>query len=191
MKAFRRTILIGIALLLLTACVEIPALDGSLGAGEGGGGPKPRPVETAAPDAWLTYVSNEFGFALDYPPYLSVVENRGDDDHFLLLRVRLLGPEASDPVLREHGPGEFALEVFANPEELELRAWLDTHGWPFGKKPDTASSIEIGGKPALEITTGRMLAPNRYIYLSLNGTVIRMAPIGPQSARILNSFRLL
>ena len=199
MKLALLIVLTGAALLWLAACRE----EGFTGTSDmsdpvatspsADGGARREVLASGAVDkqSWQTYVNKDFGFSIDYPPSVTVVESRTNGHGSLLLSVRLLGPEETSPVLRDRAPGRFALAVFANRERLALAAWLDANGWPFGAGLGDASSIEIGGAAALDIATGRMLAPNRYIYVASNGVIIRMAPIGSESERILNSFRLL
>jgi hypothetical protein len=136
-------------------------------------------------------VNERFGFAFHYPPALRVVESQGDGTGARLLQLRLLGAEHDDPLLRDRFPGHFALEVFANPRRLALPDWLDEHGWPFGKHGSTLAAITVGGIAALDMSTGRMLSPNRYIYLATDGFIIRLTPLGLASETILHSFRVL
>lgn len=161
--------------------------------------PGPEPVGSISPGSsteaqaeFSTYESDEFGFAFEYPAELVPSENRGRETSAgaLLFTVRLLGPEESDPVLREHAIGRFSVDVLANPRKLAARDWLDAHGWPFGRG-EGASATEVGGAPALDVTTGRELAPNRFLYVSRNEVMLRIAPTGSESGGILASFRFL
>lgn len=180
-----------VSLLLFAACrgaqVERPTDPGPEAVGAISAGPRAE-----SPAEGKTYASEEFGFSFQYPADLVVSENRGEETSpgALLLTVRLLGPEESDPALREHAIGRFSVAVLGNPEKLAVRDFLDTYGWPFGPG-EGATSTEVGGVPALDVTTGRMLAPNRFLYVSWNEVVLRMAPTGAESDRILRSFRFL
>jgi hypothetical protein len=122
---------------------------------------------------------------------LSVVESQDAGEGARLLRLRLLGPEKDDPLLRERFPGHFALEVFANPHRLAPQHWLEAHGWPFGTQGTTLAPITVGGRAALDVSTGRMLSPNRYIYVATAHVMIRLTPIGRDAEAILHSFSLL
>lgn len=143
------------------------------------------------PPDWRSYVNERFGFAFRYPPSLSVVESQGEGEGARLLLLRLRGPEKDDPLLRDRLPGHFALEVFANPHRLAPQNWLDAHGWPFGTRGNTLATITVGGLAALDVSTGRMLSPNRYIYLATEHFMIRLTPIGRDAEAILHSFSLL
>jgi hypothetical protein len=144
------------------------------------------PAIAAAPTR--TYRSEQFKFSFDYPAAWAVQEQPSGDSSKLLV-LKLLTRDQNVDVLRDYSPGSFGIEVFANPQQLELREWLDRHGWPFGESGRSVTAASVGGRPALEIATGKMYAPNRYIYVAAHGVVIRMAPLAAQSQAILRSFR--
>lgn len=147
---------------------------------------------SAVPQRWNSYTNEEFGLKFQYPPSLTVIEDQDAETQTLLLRVRVIGSEHADPLLRDRLPGYFEVDVFSNPREVSVEDWLDTHGWPFGDKRDsTISSTQVSGTLAHEVTTGKMMGPNRYVYLVANGLLLRLAPIGSDSEAIMNSFRLL
>lgn len=138
-----------------------------------------------------SYVNDKYGFAIDYPSALIFVESeRQHYSESLLFSFQLLSlPLAKDLLLRDRVPGQFALQVFANPQNLSLDEWLDVQGWPFGIKAESAMNIEINGLFGLDVSSGQMLAPNRYVYLLVGSFIIRMVPIGAPSENILHSFR--
>jgi hypothetical protein len=135
-----------------------------------------------------TYRSEQFQFSFDYPASWSIKEDSKRDRSQLLI-LKLLSRDQNVEVLRDYSPGSFAIEVFANPRRLELRDWLDEHGWPFGEGGRSVTATSVGGLPALEIATGKMYAPNRFIYVAADGVVLRVAPLAAQSQEILRSFR--
>ena len=134
-----------------------------------------------------TYKSEQFKFSFDYPASWSVQERSSDGSQ--LLSLKLLSRDENVDVLRDYSPGSFGIEVFANPGQLELRDWLDEHGWPFGESGRSVTATSIGGLPALEIATGKMFAPNRFIYVAAHGVIVRLAPLAAQSQAVLRSFR--
>lgn len=146
-----------------------------------------------AGDTWKTYTNDKYGFVIDYPASLILIEDKLPPTNLLVFSFRLLSSSllASDPLLREREPGQFSLQVFSNPKNMSLSVWLDREGWPLGLKADNAVSIDINGLMGLDISSGRMLAPNRFVYLSLGGFIIRMVPIAYPSEQILQSFRAL
>ena len=143
---------------------------------------------SASAAANKTYTSEQFGFSFDYPASWSLQEHSAGD-RSKLLSLKLLSPDEDRDVLRDYSPGSFGVEVFANPGQLELRAWLDEHGWPFGESGRSVTATSIGGRPALEIATAKMFAPNRFIYVAGPGVVVRLAPLAAQSQAVLRSFR--
>jgi len=145
-----------------------------------------EPSAAAAPNK--TYTSERFGFSFDYPAPWSVQE-RSAGDPSQLLTLKLLSRDEDVDVLRDYSPGSFGVEVFPNPKHLELRDWLDQNGWPFGESGRSVTATFVGGLPALDITTGKMFAPNRFVYVTAHGVVLRLAPLAAQSPAILHSFR--
>jgi hypothetical protein len=135
-----------------------------------------------------TYTSEQFGFSFDYPASWSLQENLAKD-RSTLLTLKLLSRSEDVDILRDYSPGSFGVEIFANPGQLTLRDWLDAHGWPFGEHGRSVTETSVGDRPALEITTGKMLAPNRFIYVAAHGVVVRLAPLAAQSQDVLRSFR--
>jgi hypothetical protein len=146
----------------------------------------PQPSVGAVPNK--TYTSEQFGFSFDYPASWSLQEHSAAD-RSKLLTLKLLSRDEDVDVLRDYSSGSFGVEVFANPRQLELRDWLDEHGWPFGDGDRSVTATSIGGRPALEIATGKMFAPNRFIYVATRGVVVRLAPLAAQSQAVLRSFR--
>jgi heme/copper-type cytochrome/quinol oxidase subunit 2 len=138
--------------------------------------------------ATRTYKSAQFKFSFDYPASWSIREE-SSTDRSTLLALKLLSPDENVDVLRERSPGSFSVEVFANPDRLLLRAWLDNHGWPFTDRNRSVTPTSVGGLRALDITTGQMYAPNRFIYVTAHGVVIRIAPLAAQAPAVLRSFR--
>lgn len=143
-------------------------------------------VATAAPSR--TYRSEQFKFSFDYPASWTVREESASD-RAKLLTLKLLSRDEDVEVLRDRSPGSFMIEVFANPRRLELRDWLDEHGWPFGAGDRSVTATSVDGLAALEIATGKMYAPNRFIYVAAHGVIVRIAPLAAQSQSILRSFR--
>ncbi len=135
-----------------------------------------------------TYTSEQFKFSFDYPASWSVQERSSSEDS-KLLTLKLLSRDEDVDVLRDYSPGSFGIEVFSNPMRLELRDWLNEHGWPFGEAGRSVTATSVGGLPALEIATGKMFAPNRFIYVAAHDVVVRLAPLAAQSQMILRSFR--
>lgn len=141
-----------------------------------------------APASNKTYTSEQFNFSFDYPASWSVQE-RAAGDRSTLLSLKLLSRDENIDVLRDYSPGSFAIEVYANPKRLQLRDWLNEHGWPFAEPGRSVTTTSIGGLPALEVATGKMFAPNRFIYVTAHGVVLRLAPLATESQAILRSFR--
>ena len=146
-----------------------------------------EPSAGAAPNK--TYTSEQFGFSFDFPASWSVQERSVRDGSDLLLNLKLLSPDENVDVLRDYSPGSFGIEVFPNPKRLELRNWLDEHGWPFGQSGRSVTAMSVGGRPALEVATAKMFAPNRFIYVAADGFVLRLAPLAVESQAVLRSFR--
>jgi hypothetical protein len=154
--------------------------------------PQPASATTAVVDKTpqQRYVNENFGFAFNYPDSWVVLENRVPSSTKSLLSVRLLNREQDVDVARDYSPGSFAVEVFDNPTHLPLREWLELQGWPFGASDRSVTSTSVAGRPALEITTGKMFSPNRFIYVSHDHIILRLSPIASESSAIVDSFSL-
>ena len=139
-----------------------------------------------APIARQHYSNTQYRFSFEYPSSWILTEDTPLDG--ALLAVRLLRPDENVPIMRERSPGSFALAVFANPQRLPIRTWLDSKGWPFGTERITRE-ISVTGKAALDVSTTRMFAPNHFIYLAEGDQVFRMSPIAEGSLAVLMSFR--
>ena len=144
-----------------------------------------QPPTSAGPNK--TYSSERFKFSFEYPASWTVQERSASAPK--LLTLKLLSPDQDLDVLRDYSPGSLGIEVFANPRHLELRDWLDEHGWPFDEAGRSVTTTSIGGLPALQIATGKMFAPNRFIYVAAHGVVLRLAPLAAESQEILRSLR--
>lgn len=133
------------------------------------------------------YSNSKQRFSFDYPSAWVVVEDAPADG--ALFSMRLLTPDEDVPVMRERSPGSFALAVFANPQRLTVHQWLDAQGWPFGTERTTRET-SVAGKQALDVSTGRMFAPNRFIYLADGNRIFRLSPLAEKSQIIMSSFKL-
>jgi hypothetical protein len=143
---------------------------------------------STAAGSYKTYTSEQFHFSFEYPASWSLQE-RAATDGSRFLSLKLLSRDEDIDVLRDYSPGSFAVEVFANPRRLQVRDWLDEHGWPFGEADRSVTTTSVGGLPALEVATGKMFAPNRFVYVASGNVVVRLAPLAAQSQAILRSFR--
>jgi hypothetical protein len=175
--------------LLLAACGAAPI---DRPTGPESIGPISSAPEGEAPAGRKRYTSAEFRFTFDYPSELAPFELRGSAKAppEPLFTVKVLTPEEAAPEIRAYAVGRFSVDVVANPRKLAVRDWLDAYGWPFGAA-EGGRPAEVGGLPALDVTTGRELAPNRFLYVSRGDIVLRIAPIGAESQDILRSFRFL
>jgi hypothetical protein len=132
--------------------------------------------------------NDRYGFGFDYPASWSVVESQGSQSG-AMLSLKLLSPDENVPVRRDYSPGSVSIEIFANPTRQPLRAWLDQHGWPFDASGRSVTQTSLGGLPALEVTTGKMFAPNRFIYVARKDWVLRMSALEPDSQIVVQSIR--
>lgn len=135
-----------------------------------------------------SYNNARFGFAFDYPASWSVVESQGSPSG-AILSLKLLSPDENVPVRRDYSPGSVSIEMFANSTRQPLRKWLDEHGWPFDAAGRSISQTSLGGVPAMEVTTGKMFAPNRFIYVARKDWVLRLSALAPDSQVVLQSIR--
>jgi len=146
-------------------------------------------TETAAPAAIAskTYLNKHFGFAFEHPESWTLVEKQ-DAQGEALLSLKFLSRDENVAVLRDYSPGSVGIEVYANPTRKTAREWLNTHGWPFGAEGRSATPTSVGGLPALDVATGKMFAPNRFIYVANKEWILRLSVLAPDSDKVLQSF---
>lgn len=144
---------------------------------------------TEAATAHKSYKNDRYGFAFDYPASWAVVEKHELQSNAALLSVKLLSPDEDIPVRRDYSPGSVSIEVFANPAQQPVREWLDKNGWPFDATGRSTATTAIGGLPALEVTTGKMFAPNRFTYVANKNWIFRLSTIAPESEMVVRSLR--
>ncbi len=148
----------------------------------------PHAADESAAQAWRTYSNPRLAFSFDHPATWTVIESDRPEMTDAVFVVKMLSPDLDVPVMRERTPGSFMVEVFANPRQLSTQASLDARGWPFGNDRSVTPTT-IAGVTALDISTGRMFAPNRYMYIARNGCLFRLSPLAAESQKILESFR--
>ena len=146
-------------------------------------------VSGAAAHERKSYSNDRFGFAFDYPAAWSLTEKQGQASGEAMLTVKLLSADEDVPVRRDYSLGSVSIEVFANPRRQPVREWLDEHGWPFGPADRSATPITIGGMPGLEVATGKMFAPNRFIFVGIEDRVLRVSALAPESDAVVRSIR--
>lgn len=135
------------------------------------------------------YNNDRFGFAFDYPASWSLVEKQGSRSTAAMLSLKLLSPDENVPVRRDYSPGSVGIEVYGNPTRRPLSEWLDEHGWPFDAAGRSVTPTSVGGLPALEVATGKMFAPNRFIYVASKDWVMRLSTLAPDAASVVQSIR--
>jgi hypothetical protein len=143
----------------------------------------------AAADDRKSYNNDRFGLAFDYPASWSLVEKPGSQSSGAMLSLKLLSPDEDVPVRRDYSPGSVSIEMFGNPTRQPLRKWLDQHGWPFDAAGRSVTETSLGGLPALEVATGKMFAPNRFIYVARKDWVLRLSALAPDSQVVVQSIR--
>ena len=167
-----------LVLAIVAALVMSPAI----------GGPETeQPHEAAA--AHKSYANDRYGFSFEYPASWELVEKHEAQSGAALLTLKLLSPDENIPVRRDYSPGSVSIEVFSNSKQQPLREWLDANGWPFEAADRSVTSTALGGLPALEVSTGRMFAPNRFTYVANKTWVLRLSAVAPDSHTVLQSFR--
>lgn len=135
------------------------------------------------------YVNGHYGFRFDFPASWSLIEAKDANSNGALLSLRLLSPDQNIPVMRDYSPGSFSVDVWANPDRRPLREWLDQQGWPFAAADRTVTAGTIQGRPSLDVSTGKMFAPNRFIYVANENWVLRMSALAPDAPSVLQSLR--
>lgn len=143
---------------------------------------------SAAPTGWSTLTNQQYRFSIAYPDAYTVLDEPvapPADLPDLVFRARFQDREIAASDTADLNPPMFSIEIFANPGQLALDAWIDRQG-PRGSRRE----LTIGGKPGYEVTLPTQLAPNQFLYVAHDAHVFRLIPLGPFSADMLRSFTL-
>ena len=142
--------------------------------------------------SWQTHIDATYGFAIGYsndcvilkegkltPTQLPVVQ-----------RARFQQKEIAAGQFADLEPPRFTINVFKRSSGRSLRDWLDSFGLlPLGSE---ISAVQLkGAGKGLKVALRQQLAPNEFVYFATEKYVYGLIPLGPESGKMLASFRLI
>jgi hypothetical protein len=137
---------------------------------------------------WLTYTDPERGISIKYPDTYTILP---ETEPFAGIRTQLIHRVrfqdkvlASGPTANLEPP-QFTIEVFENPESLDLMDWLDRNV-PNGSRAE----VSIGSLAGTKVTMQTMMAPNEFYYLAGEREIYGLIPLGSYASEMLPSFKI-
>ena len=184
-------ILVGIGWLsnVMVASVILASCDGA--AGQIGGPKRPPPV--SQPAGWLVHTDSTYGFAVGYPKddvILKESTRPTPTQPPTVQRLRFQQKDIAAGQFADLEPPRFTIHVFTRSSGRSLRDWLDSFGLlPPGSE---ISAVRLAGaSEGLRVALRQQLAPNEFVYFATDKYVYSLIPFGPESAKMLTSFRLI
>ena len=156
------------------------------------GGPTGRPpvLQTSS---WQTHIDATYGFAIGYPNDCVILKEGKLPTPTQLpavQRVRFQQKEIAAGQFADLEPPRFTIHVFKRSSGRSLRDWLDSSGLlPLGSE---ISAVRLkGAGKGFRVGLRQQLAPNEFVYFATEKYVYGLIPLGPESGKMLASFRLI
>ena len=144
-------------------------------------------------EGWQMHTDPTYGFAVGYPKdyvILKEVTLPTPTQPPAVQRVRFQQKDIAAGQFADLEPPGFTIHVFTRSSGRSLRDWLDSFGLlPPGSE---ISAVRLAGaSEGLRVALLQQLAPNEFIYFATDRYVYSLIPFGPESAKMLTSFRLI
>jgi hypothetical protein len=151
--------------------------------GAAGGPPPSAPAAATDTASWQTWQSDQWGFAVRYPPSFREAPASGPQQPTSLFRVAFVDGAA--------GPARFQASVYQLADGQTLEQWLVSSGLAGDPPRFSRVPVTIGGSTGVCIVDGAALAPNRTCYVARDRLVYAFTPLGPQAEQMLGSVTFL
>jgi hypothetical protein len=172
-----------VASVVLTSCDSVARQIG----GPTGSSPV---IQTAS---WLMHTDSTYGFAVGYPKDYVILKEAAlpaPTQPPAVHRVRFQQKDIAAGQFAGLEPPRFSIHVFTRSSGRSLRDWLDS----FGLLPPGSEISAVwlaGASEGLRVALRQQLAPNEFVYFATDKYVYGLTPLGPKSADMLASFRLI
>jgi len=143
--------------------------------------------ELPAGVSWLIYQDQTFPFSLAYPDTYTILENDTlveKSELNPIHQVRFLEKQLAEGDTSDLEIPNFTIEIY-NLEEQSLESFLDKN-FPQGQR----EQISLNNLNGLRVFFKNLIAPNQVYYLSDQGYVYRLIPMGEFSQEMLASFQI-
>jgi hypothetical protein len=138
---------------------------------------------------WLLYRNDEYGFALRYPTDYVVIRPRDRLRPAPLFRVGFQEASLAASPIADREPSQFAVDVYENPSQQPLDAWLATSGVTRNLERAAHENVRVGGVHGIRLVDQALLAPNTFYYVGRGPFVYRFTPLGRFSEQMLETVR--
>lgn len=154
--------------------------------------PSGSPPELAGEIAsWQVYRNEDYGLELRYPEKYVLQQPGGEPQPRPALRLWFGEEIAADSPVAGRVPPLFAVDVYDNPEQQDLRDWLEATGVRVQPGRRTLTPHEVASREGLVLALSAQLAPNTFYYVAAGPYVYRFTPLGPDGGEILETVNLL
>lgn len=142
---------------------------------------------------WQMHNDPTYGFAIDYPKryvILKEVTLPTPTQPAAVQRVRFQQEDIAAGQFADLEPPMLTIQVFPRPSGRSLSDWLNSFGLlPPGSK---IAAIQLpGAREGVRVALRQQLAPNEFLYFATDQYVYGLIPFGPESEKMLASFRLI
>ena len=142
---------------------------------------------------WQMYTDPTYGFAVEYPKDYVILKETTlptPTQPPAVQRIRFQRTDIAAGQFADFEPPGFTIHVFVRSSGHSLRDWLHSFGLlPPGSE---ISAVRMAGaSEGVRVALRQQLAPNEFVYFATDQYVYRLIPFGPESAKILTSFRLI
>ncbi len=142
---------------------------------------------------WQMHTDPIHGFAIDYPKgyvILKEITLPTPTQPAAVQRVRFQRKDIAAGQFADREPPMLTIQVFPRPSGRSLRDWLNSFGLLPPGSEITAVQLP-GAREGVKVALRQQLAPNEFLYFSTDQYVYSLIPFGPESAKMLTSFRLI
>lgn len=136
---------------------------------------------------WLSYQDRNFDYSIDYPDSYLVLTDEGlatASQPGLLSIVRFIDQKLAGVDTADLEIPQFTIEVFDTGDQT-LEQFVDSH-----HARGELEVYQVGDLSGFRVQLQQLIAPNQFIYLTNNGYVFRLTPLGEYSQKMLASFKI-
>ena len=142
---------------------------------------------------WQMFTDPTYGFAIEYPKGYVILKEDAlptSTQPPAVQRVRFQRKDIAAGQFADLEPPVLTIQVFPRPSGRSLRDWLDSFDLlPPGSE---IAAVQLpGAREGVRVALRQQLAPNEFLYFATDQYVYGLIPFGPESAKMLTSFRLI
>ncbi len=142
---------------------------------------------------WQMHTDLVYGFGIDYPNgyvILKEITLPTPTQPAAVQRVRFQRTDIAASQFADREPPMLTIQVFPRPSGRSLRDWLNSFGLLPPCSEITTAQLP-GAREGVKVALRQQLAPNEFLYFATDQYVYGLIPFGPESTKMLTSFRLI